>query len=126
MTFSLPGELTLGRRRYIYPPSQNVWQRLHWRVRSAIQRWADMQVISVACAGLWKRQSGKTVVSVEIRRKRLVDPDALGSGCKTIMDALRHASMLADDDAKHVDLRVTQSQVKPYGAIVTLEIPEKC
>jgi Holliday junction resolvase RusA-like endonuclease len=66
-------------------------------------------------AGLDKRKS----IHVHSRRKRLADPD--GISCKAVIDGLREAGILVDDNAKFIS-EVTHSQElsKDEETIITL------
>jgi hypothetical protein len=74
---------------------------------------------------LGKTQSGsRVIVSIERRSTRLLDPDNLYGSVKPLVDCLRAAKLIADDDSQSIELVVTQSRVKTrkeHETIVTLD-----
>ncbi len=54
----------------------------------------------------------RIVVSIKRRSTRTLDPDNLGASVKALVDCLRYAKLIPEDDAETIDLLVTQEKVK--------------
>jgi hypothetical protein len=54
----------------------------------------------------------RVVVRIERRSTRLLDPDNLYGSVKPLVDCIRAAKLIADDDSLSISLVVTQSKVK--------------
>lgn len=64
---------------------------------------------SVAKAAREKSHPARFLISVESRRRRLVDPDNLCP--KYFIDCLRYAELIPDDSARFVEVRLLQLKV---------------
>ena len=53
-------------------------------------------------------------VRIISRRVRLCDPDNLIGGCKHLVDSLRHANIIPEDDPEAIKLEVGQEKVASY------------
>ena len=56
-----------------------------------------------------KPSTGRVLVRITSRRKRLIDPDNISA--KGIIDCCRYAGILADDTAEHVCLETRQEKI---------------
>jgi hypothetical protein len=66
----------------------------------------------------------RVTVRIERRSTRLLDPDNLYGSVKSLVDCLRAAKLIVDDDSQSISLVVTQSKVKTrkdHETIVTLD-----
>ena len=54
----------------------------------------------------------RVVVRIERRSIRMLDPDNLYGSCKAVLDCMRAAKLIDDDDSKSIALSVIQSKVK--------------
>jgi hypothetical protein len=62
---------------------------------------------------LRETESGaRVVVRIERRSTNLLDPDNLTGSVKSLLDCLRAAKLIHDDDSQSITLSVTQSKVK--------------
>ena len=85
--------------------------------------------------GSMAKASGKEIVGqgggprhfvrIKSSRVRLLDVDNLYGGSKYLIDALRGASVIPDDDQSSIVLEVTQEKIKGYANEVT-EVEVKC
>lgn len=64
-------------------------------------------------------------VRIISRRVRLLDIDNLYGGCKHLIDSLRLAGIIPDDDPASISLEVTQEKIKGYANEQT-EVEVKC
>ena len=64
-------------------------------------------------------------VRIRSFRVRMLDIDNLYGGCKHLIDSLRGASIIPDDDPESITLEVTQEKVKGYKNEKT-EVEVKC
>lgn len=62
-----------------------------------------------------QRSSPRHRVRIVSRRVRLCDADNLVGGCKHLIDALRIARIIPEDDPTSISLEVTQEKVKHYA-----------
>src|ERR1700674_2354594 len=58
------------------------------------------------------KSDGRIVVRIGRRSTRTLDPDNLGASVKALVDCLRYAKLIPEDDEETIDLRVTQEKVK--------------
>jgi len=58
--------------------------------------------------------SGRHIVRIISLRVRICDPDNLVGGCKHLIDALRLARVIPEDDPKAIILKVGQKKVSTY------------
>lgn len=56
----------------------------------------------------------RIIVSIIMRRVRLLDTDNLYGSAKPLIDCLRTCSLIPDDTEKEIDLKVTQEKVAHY------------
>lgn len=59
-----------------------------------------------------KAGAGRTIVCITRYGVRLLDTDNAYGGCKPLIDALRYAGHIRDDDPASIQLIVTQKKVK--------------
>lgn len=57
------------------------------------------------------RGTGRITVRIKSCRKRLLDPDNLVGGVKYLLDGLRYAGILPDDNPDQITLQVSQEKV---------------
>lgn len=96
---------------------------------------ADSVTKSAPEVGSMAKASGKEIVGqgggprhfvrIKSSRVRLLDVDNLYGGSKYLIDALRGASVIPDDDPGSILLEVTQEKIKGYKNEVT-EVEVKC
>ena len=91
------------------PPSLNVWSRQHWSKRHKVVASLTRDLIFLLhSVDSWRERtipcfSRATVqITYYFRDHRRRDPDNYGG--KQILDSLRYAGILADDDAKSISL----------------------
>lgn len=54
-------------------------------------------------------------VRIHSRRVRICDPDNLVGGVKHLVDSLRYAQIIPEDDPQAITLQVSQEKVKSYN-----------
>jgi hypothetical protein len=59
-----------------------------------------------------ERGQGRTVVRITRVAPRLLDPDNLAGGCKFLIDAMRHAGLIPNDDPASIELVTLQRQCR--------------
>jgi hypothetical protein len=66
-------------------------------------------------------------VTIRITRRasRLLDADNFAGGCKPIIDQLRYAGLIADDDPETVEIVFRQEKCRPTAAGTLIEIEPK-
>ena len=91
------------------PPSLNVWSRQHWSKRQKeVANLTESLTFLLYSVDSWRAKNTpcftRAVVQVTyyFRNNRRRDPDNYGG--KQILDSLRYAGILADDDAKSISL----------------------
>jgi hypothetical protein len=67
---------------------------------------------------------GRVVVRVTRRASRLLDFDNF-AGCKFLIDQLRYAGLIADDDPETVEIVFRQEKCRPTAAGTLIEIEPK-
>jgi Holliday junction resolvase RusA-like endonuclease len=67
-------------------------------------------------AGSAFESTNRVRVSFTLYRVRLLDPDNKYASVKLLLDAIRHAGAIEDDNEKVIELSVTQVKVKTYVA----------
>lgn len=67
-----------------------------------------------------EKSSSRVAVRIESRRSRLIDPDNLCP--KFIIDGLRYAGLLQDDNPEAISLQVTQTKVKKGEEETVIEL----
>lgn len=63
-------------------------------------------------------------VCIERRARRLLDADNFAGGCKPIIDQMRYAQLIPDDDPASIELVFRQAKVatrKEEGTLITIE-----
>ena len=99
------------------PESPNEVRRFHWRYRYRHDSlWREIWY-AVRAAGPLPEPYTKARVQIERRSRGRLDPDNLVACMKPVIDALRHANVLADDTEDHIRLTVTQSYGLPRTRI---------
>ncbi len=71
------------------------------------------------CAPREPEGGNRIVVRIERRSVRALDPDNLTGSVKGLIDCLRYAKLIPDDDDKTIDLRVSQIRVKTRKEVGT-------
>lgn len=69
-----------------------------------------------------RRSTEVIVVRIERRGIRLLDKDNLMGGTKAIVDALRYAGLIPDDNPEAIDLIITQKKVKKKDTGTLIEL----
>jgi hypothetical protein len=101
-------------------PSLNVWMRM-WR-----HKWQAMTTDYTWEVRAHKPRTwpipppAKVKVTIVRVGKQLLDDDNLAN--KALIDSLKHAGFIADDDRKHIDLIETQEQGSRPHRKIRLEI----
>lgn len=93
----------------IATPSLNVRKREHWGATKAWRkRWAMLLWPEIVRAGGKNalRADGKRIVVIERHGKRALDDDNRAGGVKELVDELRAAGLIIDDNPTHAELRV--------------------
>jgi hypothetical protein len=68
-------------------------------------------------------RTGRVVVRITRHACRLLDADNFAGGCKPLIDQLRYAAIIPDDDPESVELQFCQEKVaKKTLEAVTIEI----
>ena len=105
------------------PESPNDLRRFHWRHRYRHdQLWKDEVRYAVLQSKPLNIPFAKAKVSIDRRSRGRLDPDNLVSSMKPVIDALRHARVLADDTVDHIELTVTQSATHHLPPRTLIEI----
>ena len=100
------------------PESPNELRRFHWRHRYRHDRlWKDEVWYAVLQIKLVGAPFPKAKIMIDRRSRGKLDPDNLVSSMKPVIDALRHAKVIADDTHEHIQLTVTQSHGAPLTRI---------
>ena len=106
------------------PPSLNVWSRQHWSKRHReIRDLTEHMMFLAMCKRVRMFRQAEVRVTYYFRDRRKRDPDNYTP--KGILDALRHAGILADDDAESISLPQPEFRVDskmPRTEIVILEV----
>lgn len=93
--------------------SHAVTQRAH---RHALDRLSQAQ----------KTSSQRTHLRIERRAVRLLDADNFAGGCKALIDCLRQASLIPDDDPASLEVTFTQTRVphrREEGTQIEIQSP---
>jgi crossover junction endodeoxyribonuclease RusA len=92
------------------PPSLNVWSRKHWRIRHAQVKALTTNLLGLRLEnGLPKVERPRVQLVYYFRDNRKRDPDNYAG--KFILDGLRHAGIIADDNAGVLRLPQPEFQV---------------
>ncbi len=93
------------------PVSLNVLLRMHWsRRRKYNEAWAWSIRAAIASQGaVGDLPLERARVLIIQHRKRKLDRDNLVGSCKPILDGLKQANVIVDDDEDHCRLSVCQS-----------------
>lgn len=88
------------------PPTGNIVQRLHWaQVRELKQLWVDEVSIAALLAGKPRFERARVQLVLYYRERRKRDADNLMAGpAKLILDGLRAAKVIPDDDQGTIEL----------------------
>ena len=85
------------------PPSLNVYTRMHWRKRSALQkRWNTL--VWAACQGREIRTFDRAKVTIIYYFRTSIRHDPDNYSGKVILDGLRKAGVLTDDSFSNVTI----------------------
>lgn len=101
-------------------PSRNATFHKHWLASYREKKlWA--WEVRLALSGRRPMAfTGRARVTIERRSRRLLDPDNLVGGFKSLLDALKAERIIADDSAAHIDLVPKQTKGEPR-TVVTVE-----
>lgn len=90
--------------------SRNVLDKLHWAVKSRLQKEYMLLIRSHMVKHKIKHAKKNERYCLEIisYRKRLLDYDNLVGGCKQLLDALTKEKYIYDDAPKYIDLKISQ------------------
>lgn len=106
-------------------PSLNEFTTGHWsRYRSMRKHWSLLVMVAKnhASIGAWP-PFAKSKVTIVREGVKLLDDDNLKGGCKPIIDSLRDHRLIVDDSPAHLELVVTQVQIrKPFYPRTTIQI----
>ncbi len=72
--------------------------------------------------------SGRVIVRFIGYRVRPLDPDNFAGGCKDLLDALRHSSLIHGDEWWRIDFQTRQEKVGTYAeekTVIEVETPPK-
>ena len=105
-------------------PGLNTLLRLHWRGRHAMQKIWD-KILWEERVQIPARQWPIEHAAIRITRHSLhtLDHDNLNGSAKIVLDALKHANIIADDSPAHIDLKITQCRGKPRTLIHIEALP---
>jgi hypothetical protein len=67
-------------------------------------------------------RQGRITVRITRHSSRLLDIDNFAGGCKPLIDQLRYAKLIPDDDPASVDLQFAQEKVAQKFEMTTIEI----
>lgn len=96
--------------------------------RAAIERLPNTELESAAGATLdgspqgEGKGPGRIVVRITRRAARPLDADNYAGGCKPLIDQLRYAALIPDDDPESVEIVFRQERVKKKDEGVVVEI----
>ena len=92
-------------------PSPNLTLRMHWREQRRLTKTWDIEVLC-AINGLEEVRKARFEEHRDVKiiryGRKLLDPDNLVGSTKMLIDALRHAYLIWDDNPKCLDLIVEQ------------------
>lgn len=104
-------------------PSGNTELRSHWAVRRrSMTRW--MWAIRQQVKPRAKAAAVRMRVRITSYRERMLDPDNLVSGCKSLIDALKRSGLIYDDSGDWIDLDVSQEKAPVRRERTVVEIEE--
>jgi len=71
-----------------------------------------------------KARPRRIALRITRRASRLLDADNFAGGCKPLIDQLRYAGLIANDDPETVEITFRQEKVRPTAAGILIEIAE--
>ena len=101
-------------------PSLNVLLRMHWTKRRKLNKtWQWLIWLEVFGRGGAQRCAvhGKVTVRILRRSRQTLDQDNLAGSAKIVLDALKVARVIDDDDPSHVSLICQQELGKPSTSV---------
>ena len=104
-------------------PSGNAIRHKHWRATYNEQKWWARQLSLLVIAHKIPAATGKRNVTIGRIGKRNLDIDNLYAGLKPVLDAMRQAGLIRDDDEAHLGLTAFQRRTEsrqPAFTIITL------
>jgi|SRR6266436_3436401 len=107
------------------PPSLNKVLRMHWAKQGKLHsdwRWLVMGALNQMGA-MYLKPIVKMRVKITLCHSRFYDKDNAYGACKTLVDGLRHWSLIVNDTPEFLDLTVEQEKCphKQRHTIVELE-----
>jgi Holliday junction resolvase RusA-like endonuclease len=106
------------------PHTPNTILRAHWRHQRRNQKLWDQEVwVALAQTGQKPLMPyARARVVIDRRSRGRLDPDNLVGSMKPVIDALRHACVIENDTADHIELVVTQSPTRRRPPRTLIEI----
>jgi hypothetical protein len=112
------GSWSRQRRSAMHPNAAKI---VAARLSHAVAQPAARQALDTAAQGKGGRP-GRIVVRVTRRAARPLDADNYAGGCKPVIDALRYAGLVPDDDPASIDLVFRQETVHGKGQGTQIEL----
>lgn len=108
------------------PPSLNAMQRMHWAQRMEItDTWAEEIAVAAKEAGKPQFKRAEVRLRLYYRTHRRRDADnAIGGPAKVILDGLRDAGVIPDDDTNTIRLLEPVIGVDKANPRVEIELRE--
>jgi hypothetical protein len=92
----------------IATPSLNETHRMHWAKRSRLSKQLSLMILA---SGRHEKATGRRRLVITRKGKRALDKDNAYGGCKMLIDELKRAGLIVDDDAANVELEVRQERL---------------
>jgi hypothetical protein len=92
-------------------PSQNQLREMHWAKREKLQKefaWLIVQAVGNRCSVLNRVHITITLKTYGVE----LSPDKLEAPAKLVLDALKRAGIIKDDDPKHISVTMCWEQSK--------------
>ena len=93
-------------------PSLNVWQRAHHRNRTKARTMFGWECKAMLPPSWTYPADGRVRVAIVRCARRRMDTDNLYGGVKPLLDGLKDAGAIVDDDTRWIDLVVTQEVIQ--------------
>lgn len=107
-------------------PSRNEFYHKHWRVEHTAKAWWKLQLSMLVLAHRVPPATGKRTVMIERYGKRKLDVDNFFGGFKIVLDAMRSAGLIKDDNETYLELLAHQRKLAPRQAAYTVITLEDC
>ena len=104
-------------------PSQNTYQRWHWRTR--MKHLDALRLYVRSTMGAQRRRAQKKHVTIRRYSSGKLDRGNFIGGCKALLDALRHEGVIYDDTEEWLEDRYEQHPAKRGEARTEVEITEE-